>query len=265
MQNLTREQTDAQEKFQDQLKKLIFLNQKLPGHSLAKYCEILDEFDWDLSKLCSSYSVLRNLNINEHNTAMNNCVNLLQAQGVHKLPSKNTSFQTDVLVPGDVNLSRNFKSESRLSQPDTAMNMRKVSTSRQDNLNLVGDRLLCSKDSRMSASNARLNSNYTSTNNLSSSAYQAQLCVSNADYQEPHRKISVARTPKMAARTVSHNHLSGMVASQSQPRSSPRPSDRRASLHNTESPQVETKNNTKKKPPLKEKKSVFSGLFGKKK
>ena len=90
MQNLTREQTDAQEKFQDQLKKLIFLNQKLPGHSLAKYCEILDEFEWDLSKLCSSYSVLRNLNINEHNTAMNNCVNLLQAQGVHKLPSKNT-------------------------------------------------------------------------------------------------------------------------------------------------------------------------------
>ena len=42
LQGLTPEQAKAQDKFQDQLRKLIFLNQKLPGHSLHKYSKFIN-------------------------------------------------------------------------------------------------------------------------------------------------------------------------------------------------------------------------------
>ena len=163
------------------------------------------------------------------------------------------SFHSEVYIPEESNMSRKFKSEARLSQTDitpTAMNTRhemysssyKISENQNVSMNLVGDRLLCSKESRLlSVSNAQLAG---SRRNLSGS--RRNLSGSNNSVN-----IKPQPSPRLS-RTVSHNPTNPP------PKRSPREVRR--------TPSLDAKKSKSYKQPLKEKKSSgLFGLFGKKK
>ena len=115
-------------------------------------------------------------------------------------------------------------------------------------LNLVGDRLLCSKDSRLlTASNAQLHTSASNTNLFNVSP-------------TPNNNLLRATSQKqLASRTMSHNHISVQA-----PRS-PRPAERRATLDSSNGEPRNKKKHSQQKQPVKDKKSSgLFGLFGKK-
>ena len=158
-------------------------------------------------------------------------------------------------------MSRKFKSEARLSQGDipTAMNTRhemysstyKISENQNLSMNLVGDRLLCSKESRLlSVSNAQLAG---SRRNLAGSRRNLSGSNSSVNKSSAHNN-KPSPSPRLS-RTVSHNPTNSQHHHQP-PSRSPGNTRRSESYH---------KKKSTHKQPLKEKKSSgLFGLFGKK-
>ena len=159
-------------------------------------------------------------------------------------------------------MSRKFKSEARLSQGDipTAMNTRhemysstyKISENQNLSMNLVGDRLLCSKESRLlSVSNAQLAG---SRRNLAGSRRNLSGSNSSVNKSSSAHNNKPSPSPRLS-RTVSHNPTNSQHHHQP-PSRSPGNTRRSESYH---------KKKSTHKQPLKEKKSSgLFGLFGKK-